>query len=90
MTIDLLKQSAIPWTYIYKPPESDITYDASNTCPIDMALQMAFFLWFRSFVRHYVVKNNSLLLQTMIHIRDQNYDQAQYEFQIKNMTKVNL
>ena len=70
-------------SYIYKPQESDITYDASNTCPIDIALQMVFFLWFKGFVPHYVVEKDSLLLQTMIHIRDQNYDQARHEFQIK-------
>jgi hypothetical protein len=46
MTIDLIKQSAIPWSYKYKPPESVITYDVSNTCAMDTALQMIFFLWF--------------------------------------------
>ncbi len=68
MTIDLLKQSAIPWSYTYKPPESVITYDVSNTCPIDTALQMVLFLWFRGFVPHSVVEKDSLLLQTMIRI----------------------
>ena len=85
MTIDLLKQSAIPWSYKYKPPKSDITYDVSNTCPIDTALQMVFFLWFRGFVPHSVVEKDSLLLQTMIHIRNKNYDQARHELQIKTL-----
>ena len=87
MTIDLLKQSAIPWPYIYKPPESDITYDVYNTCPIDTALQMVYFLWFRGFVPHSVVEKDPLLLQTMIHIRIQNYDQARHEFQIKTIRR---
>jgi hypothetical protein len=89
MTIDLLKQSAIPWSYEYKPPGSDITYDVGYTCPIDTALQMVFFLWFRGFVPHSVVENDSLLLQTMIHIRNQNYDQARINSptrQTKNWT----
>jgi hypothetical protein len=85
MTIDLLKQSAIPWSYVYKPPDSDITYDVGNTCPIDTALQMVYFLWFRGFVPHSVVEKDSLLLQTLIHIRNQNYDQARHEFQMKNI-----
>jgi Ubiquitin carboxyl-terminal hydrolase len=85
MTIDLLKHSAIPWSYEYKDPNSGITYDVHNTCPIDTALQMVFFLWFRGFVPHSVVEKDSLLLQTMIHIRDQNYDQARHEFQIKTI-----
>ena len=85
MTIELLKESAIPWSYKYKPPESDITYDVTNTCPIDTALQMVYFLWFRGFVPHSVVEKDPLLLQTMIHIRDQNYDQARHEFQIKTI-----
>jgi hypothetical protein len=42
MTIELLKQSAILWSYEYKTPESDITYDVHNTCPIDTALQMVY------------------------------------------------
>ena len=83
MTIELLKQSAIPWSYEYKPPESDITYDVYNTCPIDTALQMVYFLWFRGFVPHSVVEKDPLLLQTLIHIRNQNYDQARHDFQIK-------
>jgi hypothetical protein len=49
MTSDLLKQSAIPWSYTYKPPESDTTYDVTNICPIDTTLQTVFFLWFRGF-----------------------------------------
>jgi hypothetical protein len=85
MTIELLKQSAILWSYEYKPPESDITYDVYNTCPIDTALQMVYFLWFRGFVPHSVVEKDPLLLQTMIHIRNQNYDQARHEFQIKTI-----
>jgi hypothetical protein len=85
MTIDLLKQSAIPWSYVYKPPDSDITYDVGNTCPIDTALQMVYFLWFRGFVPHSVVEKDSLLLQTLLHIRNQNYDQARHEFQMKNI-----
>jgi hypothetical protein len=80
MTIDLLKQSAIPWSYEYKPPKSVIIYDVHNTCPIDTALQMVFYLWFRGFVLRSVVEKDSLLLQTMIHIRNQNYDQARHEF----------
>ena len=82
MTIDLLKQSAIPWSYVYKPPGSDITYDVGNTCPIDTTLQMVYFLWFRGFVPHSVVEKDSLLLQTLIHIRNQNYNQARHEFQV--------
>ena len=85
MTIDLLKQSAIPWSYTYKPPESDTTYDVTNTCPIDTALQMVFYLWFRGFVPHSVVEEDSLLLQTMVHIRNQNYDQARHEFQMRTI-----
>lgn len=85
MTIDLIKQSAIPWSYKYKPPESVITYDVSNTCAMDTALQMIFFLWFRGFVPHSVVEKDSLLLQTMIHIRDKNYDQARHEFQVQKI-----
>jgi hypothetical protein len=85
MTIDLLKQSAIPWSFTYKPPKSDTTYDVTNTCPIDTALQMVFYLWFRGFVSHSVVVEDSLLLQTMVHIRNQNYDQAQHVFQMKTI-----
>jgi hypothetical protein len=85
MTIDLLKQSAIPWSYVYKHPDSDVTYDVTNTCPIDTALQMVYFLWFRGFVPHFIVEKDSLLLQTLIHIRNQNYDQARHEFQMKNI-----
>ena len=85
MTIDLLKQSAIPWSYTYQPPKSDTTYDVTNTCPIDTVLQMVFYLWFRGFVPHSVVEKDSLLLQTMIHIRNQNYDQARHEFQMKTI-----
>jgi hypothetical protein len=80
-TISPLKQSAIPRSYIYKPPKSG--GDVSSICPIDTALQMVFFLWFRGSVPRSVVKKDSLLPQTMIHIRDQNYDQAQHEFQVK-------
>ena len=83
MTIDLLKQSVIPWSYVYKPPDSDITYDVGNTCPIDTALQMVYFLWFRGFVPHSVFEKDSLLLQTMICIRDKNYDQARHELQVQ-------
>ena len=85
MTIDLLKQSAIPWSYKYKPSGSDITYDVSNTCAMDTALQMVFFLWFRGFVPQSVVEKDSLLLQTMIRIRDKNYDQARHEFQVQKI-----
>ena len=42
-------------------------------------------LWFRGFVPHSVVEKDSVLLQTMIHIRNQNYDQAGHEFQIKTI-----
>jgi len=31
------------------------------------------------------VEKDSLLLQTMIHIRDQNYDQARHELQVKKV-----
>ena len=89
MTIDLIKQSANPWSYKYKPPESVITYDVSNTCTMDTALQMIFFLWFRGFVPHSVVEKDSLLLQTMIHIRDKNYDQARHEFQVQKSDQGN-
>ena len=85
MSIDLLKKSAIPWSYTYKPSGSDITYYVSNTCAMDTALQMVFFLLFRGFVPHSVVEKDSLLLQTMICIRDKNYDQARHEFQMKNI-----
>jgi hypothetical protein len=39
---------------------------------------MVYFLWFRGFVPHSVVETDSLLLQTMIHIRNQNYDQTRH------------
>ena len=52
---------------------------------MDTALQMVFFLWFRGFVPHSVVEKDSLLFQTMIHIKDQNYDQAQHEFQVNKV-----
>ena len=52
---------------------------------MDTALQMIFFLWFRGFVPHSVVEKDSLLLQTMIHIRDKNYDHAQHEFQVQKI-----
>ena len=87
MTIDLLKQSAIPWSYKYKPSGSDITYDVSNTCAMDTALQMVFFLWFRGFVPQSVVEKDSLLLQTMICIRDKNYDQARHELQVQKQIR---
>ena len=89
MTIDLLKQSAIPWSCEYKPPNSVITYDVSNTCAMDTSLQMIFFLWFRGFVPHSVVEKDSLLLQTMIHMRDKNYDQARHEFQVQKSNQGN-
>ncbi|MEF3088117.1 hypothetical protein, partial [Bacillus altitudinis] len=66
------------------PPES-VIYDVSNTCAMDTALQMIIFLWFRRFVPHSVVEKDSLLLQTMIHIRDKNYDQARHEFQVQKI-----
>jgi hypothetical protein len=52
---------------------------------MDTALQMIFFLWFRGFVPHSVVEKDSLLLQTMIHIRDKNYNQARHEFQVQKI-----
>ena len=87
MTIDLLKQSAIPWSYEYKPSGSDITYHVRNTCAMDTALQMVYFLWFRGFVPHSVVEKDSLLLQTMISIRDKNYDQARHELQVQKQIR---
>ena len=88
MTIGLLKQSAIQWSCIYKPPKLVITYDVSNTCPIVTTLQMVFFVWFRGFVPHSVVEKDSLLLQTLIHIRNQNYDQARHKLEVKSVIKV--
>ena len=87
MTIDLLKQTAIPWAYKYQPPGSVITYDATYTCAMDTTLQMVFFLWFRGFVPHSVVEKDSLLLQTMIRIRDKNYDQARHKLQVQKQIR---
>jgi hypothetical protein len=50
---------------------------------MDTTLQMVFFLWFRGFVPHSVFEKDSLLLQTMIRIRDKNYDQARHELQVQ-------
>ncbi len=57
---------------------------------MDTTLQMIFFLWFRGFVPHSVVEKDSLLLQTMIHIRDKNYDQADMSFKYKISYQGNL
>jgi hypothetical protein len=87
MNIHLLKQSAIPWSYKYKPPGSTTTYENTNTCAMDTTLQMVYFLWFRGFVPHSVVEKDSLLLQTMISIREKNYDHARHELQMSKAYK---
>ncbi len=75
-TVVSLKQSAIPWTHKYKPPDSNIQYDVFNTFSIDTSLQMTFFLWIRTFVPHSVVEKDSLLLETLNNVRKGNFAKA--------------
>ena len=75
-TVASLKQSAIPWSYKYKPPDSNIQYDVQNTCSIDTSLQMIFFLWIRGFVPNSVVEKDSLLLETLNNVRKGKYNKA--------------
>ena len=79
MTLDILKQSTIKWSYTYKPPRSKVTYDVTNTCPIDTSLQMIYFLWLRGFVPHSIVENDSLLCKSLNAIRKRKYDQVRHE-----------
>jgi len=79
-TVASLKQSAIPWSYKYKPPDSNIQYDVQNTCSIDTSLQMIFFLWIRGFVPHSVVEKDSLLLETLNNVRKGEYNKTRHDF----------
>lgn len=79
-----LKQSVIPWSYSYKPPDSNITYNVVSTCAIDTNLQMIYFLWFRGFVPHSVMEKDSLLIKTLNLIKNQNYDKARHELLISD------
>ena len=79
-TVASLKQSVIPWSYIYKPPDSNIQYDVQKTCSIDTSLQMRFFLWIRGFVSHSVVEKDSLLVQTLNNVRKGKYNKARHDF----------
>ena len=79
MTLDILKQSTIQWSYTYKPPRSKVTYNITNTCPIDTSLQMIYLLWLRGFVPHSIVENDSLLCKSLNDIRKRKYDQVRHE-----------
>ena len=79
-TVASLKQSEIPWSNKYKPPDSDIQYDVQNTCSIDTSLQMIFFLWIRGFVPYSVVKKDSLLLENLNNVRKDEFNKARHDF----------
>ncbi len=79
MTLDILKQSAIQWSYIYKPKNSNVRYHVVNTCPIDTSLQMIYFLWLRQFVPHSIVEKDSLLLKALNNVRKRDYNKARHE-----------
>jgi len=81
-TVASLKQSVIPWSYIYKPPDSNIQYDVQNTCSIDTNLQMIFFLWIRGLVPHSFVEKDSLLLETLYNVRKGNFAKARHNLLI--------
>ena len=83
ITVASLKQSVIPWSYKYKPPDSNIQYDVQNTCSIDTSLHMIFFLWIRGFVPHSVVEKVSILLETLNNVRKGEYNKAQHDFLLR-------
>ena len=89
-TVASLKQSAIPWSYKYKPPDSNIQYDVQNTCSIDTSLQMIFFLWFRGFVPHSVVEKDSLLLETLNNVRKGNFAKVHHDLLIGRSLQIKV
>ena len=57
-------------------------HEVQNTFPINTSLQMVYFLWFRIFVPHSVVKEDSLLLETLNHVRKGNFAKACHDLPI--------
>ena len=66
----LLELPAIKWSYRYKPPNSNIQYQVTNTCPLDTNLQM---------IIYYVVEKYSLLLEALNSIRKGDFDKARHD-----------
>ena len=85
-----LKQSAMPWSYSYKPPNSNITYDVSNTCCFDTQLQMVYYIWFRGFLPHLVVNKDPLLLEALNNIRKGNSAKARHDLMIGRSVPVKV
>jgi hypothetical protein len=83
ITLGILKQSAIEWSYTYKPPNSTITYNVQNTCSLDTNLQMIYFLWIRGYISNAVIETDSLLLKTIHEISIKEYNKARHDVIVK-------
>ena len=79
ITLGILKQSAIEWSYTYKPPNSSLTYTVQNTCSLDTNLQMIYFLWIRGYIPNAVIETDSLLLNAINDISTKDYNKARHD-----------
>ena len=80
----------MPWSHVYKPPNSNITYDVSNTCCFDTQLQMVYYIWFRGFLPHLVVNKDPLLLEALNNIRKGNSAKARHDLMIGRSVPVKV
>ena len=83
ITLGILKQSAIEWSYTYKPPNSSLTYTVQNTCSLDTNLQMIYFLWIRGFIPTPVIDKDPLLLKTINDISNKDYNKARHDVMVE-------